>query len=93
MIGQDGGNGKRNVLPRSYVCLVTASAIIISIMVNPVVARIYYASPKGLGDGSSVESPFAVASFWDEVQPGDTLILFDGLYTKPRSMIKPPKNL
>lgn len=93
VIGQNSGNGKRNVLPRSYMCLVTASAIVISIMVNPVLSRIYYASPEGLGDGSSVESPFAVAAFWDEAQPGDTLILLDGLYTDPRSMIKPPKNL
>jgi len=93
VIRQTSENGKGNVLPRAYMRLMATSAIVISIMVNPVSAKIYYASLGGHGDGSSVGSSFSVASFWDEAQPGDTLILLDGLYTGPRSMVKPPKNL
>jgi hypothetical protein len=69
------------------------SVIAMSILIDSVSAKTYYASPKGGGDGSSVESPFAVEDFWDDAQPGDTLILLDGLYTGPRSMVKPPENL
>jgi len=56
-------------------------------------ARTYCASPQGGGDGSSRESPFAMARFWDTAQAGDTLILLDGVYTGAESMINPPKGL
>jgi len=81
------------VLPKAYIRLMAISVMVISIVVDPVSAKTYYASPQGGGDGSSVEDPFAVADFWNDAQPGDTLILLDGLYTGPRSMVKPPENL
>ncbi|MBL7189221.1 MAG: hypothetical protein ISS70_23075 [Phycisphaerae bacterium] len=81
------------VLPKAYIHLIAACAMVIGNVVNPVSAKTYYACPQGGGDGSSVESPFAVEDFWNEAQPGDTLILLDGLYTGPRSMVKPPENL
>ena len=73
--------------------LMAIPAIAMSIVVDSVSAKTYYASAKGDGEGSFVESPFAVGDFWDDAQPGDTLILLDGFYTGPKSMIKPPENL
>jgi hypothetical protein len=90
---QTNKNGKRIILPNVYIRLMAISVIAMSILIDSVSAKTYYASPKGGGDGSSVESPFAVEDFWDDAQPGDTLILLDGLYTGPRSMVKPPENL
>jgi hypothetical protein len=56
-------------------------------------AGTYYASPQGEGDGSSQESPFAVAQFWDRAQAGDTLVLLDGVYKGAESMVNPSKGL
>lgn len=56
-------------------------------------AGTYYASSQGGGDGSSRESPFTVAQFWDKAQEGDTLILLDGVYKGSKSMINPPEGL
>ena len=60
---------------------------------NQARAGTYYASPQGGGDGSSRESPFTVAQFWDKAQAGDKLVLLDGVYKGARSMINPPKGL
>ena len=38
-------------------------------------------------DGLSVTSPFLISDFWGVAQPGDTLLLLDGYYTGPSSMI------
>jgi hypothetical protein len=53
----------------------------------------YYASPQGKGDGASADTPFAVSRFWKKSQPGDTLVLLDGVYTGPDPMINPPRGL
>ncbi|MBN2495925.1 MAG: hypothetical protein JXR96_15140, partial [Deltaproteobacteria bacterium] len=53
----------------------------------------YYASPDGAGDGLSPEAPFRIADFWDVAQPGDVLVLLDGVYTGDESMITPPQSL
>jgi len=53
----------------------------------------YYASPTGGGDGRSPTSAFRIADFWKLARPGDTLLLLDGRYTGPESMILPPQNL
>lgn len=56
--------------------------------------RAYYASPTGGGDGCSQSSPFRIADFWPVAEPGDTLLLLlDGKYTGPDSMINPPEGL
>jgi hypothetical protein len=52
----------------------------------------HYASPTGIGNGSSVSQPFKIASFWSVAQPGHTLCLLDGQYTGSASMINPPQN-
>jgi hypothetical protein len=52
----------------------------------------HYASPTGVGNGSSVSQPFKIASFWSVAQPGHTLCLLDGQYTGSASMINPPQN-
>ena len=54
---------------------------------------VYYASPAGAGDGSSIDSPFRISDFWGYAQPGDTLCLLDGRYTGAESMITPPPYL
>ena len=90
---QTSGKGRGNVPSRAYMRVAATLAIVGGILANTVSARMYYASPVGQGDGFSVESPFRVASFRDKARPGDTLILLDGLYTSPESMIKPPKSL
>jgi hypothetical protein len=53
----------------------------------------HYASPTGVGNGSSDAQPFKIASFWSVAQPGHTLCLLDGQYTGSASMINPPQNL
>jgi polysaccharide export outer membrane protein len=90
---QTSGKGRGNVPSRAYMRVAATLGIAVGILANTVSARMYYASPVGQGDGFSVESPFRVASFRDKARPGDTLILLDGLYTSPESMIKPPKSL
>jgi len=56
-------------------------------------AATYYASPQGGGDGSSADAPFAVNRFWEKAQPGDKLVLLDGVYTGAKAMINPPRDL
>ncbi|HUT94106.1 MAG TPA: chondroitinase-B domain-containing protein [Thermoguttaceae bacterium] len=53
----------------------------------------YYASPQGGGNGSSADRPFAVSRFGDKAQPGDALLLLDGVYTGAEAMIDPPRGL
>jgi hypothetical protein len=53
----------------------------------------HYASPTGVGNGSSDSQPFKIASFWSVARPGHTLCLLDGQYTGSASMINPPQNL
>ncbi|MDZ4229973.1 MAG: Ig-like domain-containing protein, partial [Candidatus Veblenbacteria bacterium] len=55
--------------------------------------NIYYASPTGTGNGTSLSSPFKIANFWTVAQPGDTLLLLDGTYRGVDSMIHPPVGL
>ena len=52
-----------------------------------------YASPDGVGDGLSMDTPFKINNFWPLSQPGDTLCLLDGEYTGADSMIQPPEGL
>ena len=56
-------------------------------------AATFYASPSGDGDGRSASSPFGIADFWPVAAPGDTLLLLDGRYAGPGSMIVPPEGL
>lgn len=54
--------------------------------------RTFFASPNGNGNGS-LQSPFNISAFWNipgGVQPGDALILLDGVYTGNHGMIKSP---
>ena len=77
------------------VCL----ALLVSVTVhaaslaNLASAATYYASPQGEGDGTSADKPFVVSRFWEEAQPGGTLVLLDGVYTGPDSMITPPREV
>jgi hypothetical protein len=60
-------------------------------------SRTYYAAPESAAppapvgrpsaDGRSHSKPFRIQDFWQVAQPGDTLLLLDGLYTGPASMI------
>jgi hypothetical protein len=59
----------------------------------PAAAATYYASPTGGGDGRSRATPIRIADFWPAARPGDTLLLLDGKYTGPDSMIDPPRGL
>ncbi len=56
-------------------------------------ATTYYASPLGGGDGLSVNTPFQINNFWDIAEPGDILLLMNGVYRGDDSMITPPSNL
>jgi len=76
-----------------HVHLSIICATLVCIVPNLILAKTYYASPDGGGDGSSTESPFAIASFWEKAQPGDTLVLLDGTYVGYKAMIRPPKKL
>jgi hypothetical protein len=75
--------------------LSATAAVWLGISVMPSAARAdtYYASPDGGGDGSTAESPFRIAEFWDVAAPGDTLLLLDGTYTGADSAIAPPEGL
>ena len=70
------------------LCLVYAASL-----AGQASAATHYASPEGGGDGSSADKPFVVSRFWDKAQPGDMLLLLDGTYTGPDSMITPPRGL
>jgi hypothetical protein len=57
-------------------------------------AATYYASPNGGGDGKSEGAPFKIINFWSVAQPGDTLLLLDGIDTFSGdrfNLIVPPK--
>ncbi|UCG56338.1 MAG: hypothetical protein JSU70_15915 [Phycisphaerales bacterium] len=57
----------------------------------------YYAAPEfaeppavrgsDTNDGLTVSAPFVIENFWRVARAGDTLVLLDGRYTGPRSMI------
>ena len=49
----------------------------------------YYGSPDGNGDGLSEGRPFRIADFWPIAQPGDTIVLLDGIYRGADSMVDP----
>ena len=53
----------------------------------------YYASPNGVGNGSTLSTPFTISKFWSVARPGKTLCLLDGIYTGSSSMIDPPDDL
>lgn len=53
----------------------------------------YYAAPNGTGNGLDANHPMTIASFWSVAQPGDTLILLDGLYQGDANMILPPNTV
>jgi hypothetical protein len=65
-------------------------AVITSEEVAAATACDYYASPNGGGNGLSQSSPFRLSNFWSVAGPGETLCLFDGVYT---DSINPPQNL
>jgi hypothetical protein len=60
---------------------------------QPTAGRLYHASPRGRGRGLSTEYPMQIADFWRVAQPGDVLVLTDGVYTGASSMIQPPPGL
>jgi len=43
--------------------------------------------------GRSPADPFCVKDFWPRAEPGDVLVLLDGLYQGPSSMVNPPAGL
>jgi hypothetical protein len=58
----------------------------------PCKGNLYYAAPGGSGTGS-YSDPMSIAAFCQRAQPGDTLILTDGLYAGSQDMIAPANNL
>jgi hypothetical protein len=83
---------------KSLICLFCSMLLIaLAILLTGALADAqtctHYASPTGLGNGSSVSQPFKIASFWSVARPGHTLCLLDGQYTGSASMINPPQNL
>lgn len=76
----------------SSVCFVLLLAYAAPLLGRALSAT-YYASPQGRGDGASADTPFVVSRFWEKAQPGDTLVLLDGVYTGPDAMINPPGGL
>ena len=69
--------------------------LLLILLIGPVLAqgKTYYASPTGGGDGLFPSSPFLISDFWNVAKPGDILILLDGIYKGPNSMIDPPDYL
>jgi len=76
-----------------HITLVFWLFIILITFTDTASATTYYASPTGGGDGLFPSTPFLISDFWNVAKPGDTLILLDGIYKGPDSMIDPPDNL
>ncbi len=55
---------------------------------RPALSADHYASPAGGGDGTSAEDPCLIMEAVAKLQPGDTLLLLDGVYTGDGSMIR-----
>jgi len=65
----------------------TALWALLALIALPACATVYYASAEGGGDGKSQDSPALVADVLSRLQPGDRLILLDGIYTGDDSML------
>jgi len=61
--------------------------LMVCVLAVPVLAVDYYASPAGGGTGKSADSPTTVAAGIALLKSGDTLVLLDGTYTGPASML------
>jgi len=68
--------------------LAVVAAMLCLLCPGPALSAEHYASPAGGGDGTSAESPCLIVQAVARLQPGDTLLLLDGVYTGDGSMIR-----